>query len=99
MATDCDYSVGLNRNAINGSFGLENICFIFHVTKLKQIFAIIGGSKNNSLTTVSYIYSTVPFELYQDYALQSVQCTVKIERVKTIHCATGQFLGIPDYLA
>ena len=81
----------------------KTCAFIFHVTKLKQIFGIICGSKNTSLTTVSYIYITVPFStvssVNQYYALQSVQCTVKIERVKTIHCATRNFLRTSEYLA
>ena len=69
--------------------------FIFHVTKLKQIFGIICGSKNTSLTTVSYnIYITVALSavssVNQYYALQSVQCTVKIECVKTIHLPWSQ---------
>ena len=53
--------------------------------------------------TVSYIYIAVPSStvssVNQYYALHSVQCTVKIEHVKTIHCATGQFLCTSDYLA
>ena len=81
----------------------KTYALIFHVTKLKQICGIISGSKNTSLATVSYIYIRVPLStvssVNQYYALQSVQCTVKIERVKTVHCATGQFLRTSDYLA
>ena len=81
----------------------KTCALISHVTKVKQIFGIICGSKNTSVTTVSYIYITVPLStvssVNQYYALQSVQCTVKIVRVKTIHCATRNFLRTSEYLA
>ena len=57
----------------------KTCAFIFHVTKLKQIFGIICGLKNTSLTTVSYIYITVPLSTVSSVnpaVLRSSICSV-----------------------